>query len=103
MSMINRALRTRQDIDQFVAKWPELPRSAYPLVSFSWEQLERQLADLAETPVKRELAVLLVSGTRKQAWAKPPEMVLRELLAIAATLSDESFHPSVGGETDTMT
>ena len=39
----------------------------------------------------------LVSATRKQAPFKPPEMVIREILCIAAVLMDESFDPD-GGE-----
>jgi hypothetical protein len=34
----------------------------------------------------------LVSAVRKESSPKPPEMVLREILIIAATVLDEDFH-----------
>jgi hypothetical protein len=62
-------------------------------LTFTWDALERQLADLAVTPTQRGLAPTLVSATRKLAGFKPPELVLREVLCIAAVLMDETFYP----------
>jgi hypothetical protein len=66
-----------------------------PALIVSWAALERQLNDLAATAKQRSLVASLISGTRKQAAFKPPEMVLREVLCIASVLMDESFHPDL--------
>ncbi len=63
---------------------------------FTWEQLERQLVDLAGTPDRSDLAAPLISALRKQAPWKPPEMLLREILCLAWTLMDEAFQPGTG-------
>lgn len=63
--------------------------------TFTWEALERQLTDLAVTPAQKALVVTLVSATRKQSAFKPSELVLREMLCIAAVLMDETFHPNL--------
>ncbi|HEX2801128.1 MAG TPA: hypothetical protein VHN73_03590, partial [Phenylobacterium sp.] len=57
----------------------------------SWEQLERQLVDLAATPAQASMARHMVSGTRKLAPFKPTEMVLREILCLTWVLLDENF------------
>ncbi len=73
------------------------PRSGSQTLTFSWDELERQLSDLAVTDRQRALVPALVSATRKQAAFKPPESVLREVLCIASVLMDETFHPDAGG------
>ena len=100
---IQAVARLRRDVDRFEDRWPAISASAFPSLSFSWEQLDRQLAGLATTPVKRAMVSDLVSGTRKQAWAKPPEMVLQEILLIAAILADDGFRPSQEEASDPMT
>jgi hypothetical protein len=85
----------RKEVESFLERWPETPAPSGPLPSISWRQLERQLADLATSPAKRQMAGPLVSATRKQALFKPPEMVIREVLCIAAVLMDETFDPDV--------
>lgn len=97
---MRQALKAQQEAQAFARRWPQpnTPEPMFPAVS--WTQLERQLADLAETPVKAAMARELVSGTRKMAAFKPPEMVLREVLCLAWALLDESFQPEEGsGET----
>jgi hypothetical protein len=61
--------------------------------TFTWEALERQLADLAMSQAQKALVHSLVSATRKQAAFKPAELVLREIFCIASVLMDETFHP----------
>jgi len=90
---IRRALRLRREIEAFEQRWPDLAKPGDEIPGFTWEQLARQLADLADTPVKSEMAQSLVSGTAKLARFKPPEMVLREILCLAWTLLDETFRP----------
>lgn len=100
---VKAAERLKRDIDRFQSRWPSEPTSAHPPLTLTWEQLERQLSALVESSTKRELVSALVSGTRKQAWAKPPEMVLREILLIATTLADDAFCPSEEEASDPMT
>lgn len=98
-------LKTRQaeqsqgetEAQTFATDWPRPPgEKAMP--AFTWQQLERQLTDLAATPQSARLVSPLVSGIRKQARFKPPEMTLREILCLAWTLLDEEFCPQAGEE-----
>jgi hypothetical protein len=79
-----------------------LARREQLMPAFTWEQLERQLRDLTDTPAKAAIVAPLVSGLRKQSRWKPPELVLRETLCLAWTLMDESFQPGLfpGEEAD---
>lgn len=101
---IRRAVMTKRDIQAFQEAYP-ICQTAYgkPIEGFTWDMLERQLTALAAGPYKAAMAGPLVSATRKQARFKPPEMVLREILCLASTLMDESFEPSLGGESADMT
>ena len=87
----------RGETDEFLSRFPE-PRQTTPAVAVSWEVLERQLTSLAGCPAKQALVQPLLSATRKQAWCKPPEMVIREILVIAGVLQDESFEPGLQDE-----
>ena len=64
-------------------------------LTFSWDDLQHQLTELAVTERQRGLVPSLISATRKQAPFKPPQMVLREVLCIASVLMDETFHPDL--------
>jgi hypothetical protein len=90
---IGRALRLRREIDAFEARWPNAERRDEMIPTFSWDQLERQLSDLAATPAQASMAKHLVSATRKLAPFKPAEMVLREILCMTWVLLDENFKP----------
>lgn len=92
-AVIGRALRLKREIDAFEARWPNSERREELIPSFSWEQLERQLVDLAATPTQASMARHLVSATRKLAPFKPSEMVLREILCMTWVLLDENFKP----------
>ena len=91
---IRSAIWLHGEVARFRRAWPEPDEPQRPMPSFSWEALERQLADLAATPEKAEAARTLVSATRKQAKFKPAEMVLREVLEAAFVVMDEDFMPS---------
>lgn len=95
-AVIGRALRLRQEIDEFETRWPTNPVKGEVIPTFSWEQLERQLVDLAATPAQATMARHLVSATRKLAPFKPSEMVLREILCMTWVLLDENFKPEAG-------
>lgn len=87
--LVRKALQIREAAAQFDRDWPRLAnRPSMP--GFAWTELERQLMDLAPdalSPMVRDL----VSAVRKEAGPKPPEMVLREILIVTATLLDEGF------------
>jgi hypothetical protein len=99
-AVIGRALRLRREIEAFETRWPTSERREETIPNFSWEQLERQLVDLAATPVQASMARHLVSATRKLAPFKPSEMVLREILCMTWVLLDENFRPESGGASD---
>jgi hypothetical protein len=100
---IGRALRLKREIDAFQARWPNKDRRDETLPTFSWDQLERQLMDLAATPAQASMAQHLVSATRKLAPFKPSEMVLREILCMTWVLLDENFKPETGEDSAEMT
>lgn len=92
---ISQALHLRAEIEAFNRRCPgpHGPEALTP--PFTWNQLERQLVDLAGTELKAGMARNLVSATRKLSRFKPPEMVLREVLCLAWTLLDEDFQPDL--------
>lgn len=88
--LVQKALQIREAVATFDRDWPPL-LNRQPMPVFAWTELERQLLSLAPTdlaPMVRDL----VSAVRKESGPKPPEMVLREILIIAATVLDEGFH-----------
>ena len=95
---VRSALWLRGEVARFRQAWPAQDVAQRPMPPFSWEELERQLADLAATPAKAQAARTLVSATRKQSAFKPPEMVLREVLEAAFVVMDEDFQPNLDCE-----
>lgn len=95
-STVRRAMSLRREVERFETQWTEPAADDTPLPAMTWGQLERQLADLANTPVKAAMARDLISATRKMARFKPPEMVLREILCLTWALLDEEFQPEPG-------
>lgn len=88
--LVRKALQIRDAVANFERDWPSL-LNRQPMPVFAWTELERQLLSLAPAdlaPMVRDL----ISAVRKEASPKPPEMVLREILIIAATVLDEDFH-----------
>lgn len=90
---IERALQLKREIAAFEIRWPRANGPEEMLPGVSWRQLERQLTDLAASPVQADMARHLVSATRKMSRFKPPEMVLREVLCLTWVLLDENFRP----------
>ena len=88
-NLVSRALQIRAEVDRFNGRWAPLPGGEARL-AFKWEELERQLVDLAPSELQAELVHRLVERARQFAELKPPEMVLREVLCIAALVLDES-------------
>ena len=102
-AVIGRALRLKREIDAFEARWPTAERRDEAIPDFTWDQLERQLVDLAATPAQASMASHLVSATRKLAPFKPSEMVLREILCMTWVLLDENFKPETDSDPPEMT
>lgn len=90
------ALRLHEETQRFLRTWPRLEEGA-PMPTFTWQALERQLAGLSLDQNGAELASGLVSALRRQADHKPAEMVLREVLCLAAAVAKPS-HPESSGE-----
>ena len=90
---VGQAIRVREDVAAFERRWPNPPKPDAQVPAFTWSQLERQLADLADTPTKAIMAKDLISALRKMSQFKPPEMVLREILCTSWALLDEGFQP----------
>ena len=84
------AVKIRAEVERFTGRWTPLPDTG-PRLSFTWEELERQLVDLAPTELQAELVRRLVERTRLFAELKPSEMVLREVLCVAALVLDPRF------------
>lgn len=99
-AVIGRALRLRREIDDFEARWPTTANRDEAIPSLTWDQLERQLVDLAATPQQAAMVPHLVSATRKLAPFKPSEMVLREILCMTWVLLDENFKPDPEGSAE---
>ena len=94
--MLPRVEPLKRDIDRFRARWPEPPSGeAFP--AFTWEQLTRQVEDLAASDSGRRIARDALAGLGKMARWMPGELVLREALVIAWAAMDESFAELPGG------
>jgi len=87
--LVARALELRADVARFEGRWRPLAAAERCLV-FSWEELERQLVELAPSDLQAELVHRLLARTKVYAQLKPPEMVLREILCVAALVLEDS-------------
>lgn len=88
--LLARALELRADVEQFRGRFGTIIGEGDACLSFGWEELERQLVDLAPSDLQAELVHRLVARTKTYAALKPAEMVLREIISIAALILDES-------------
>jgi hypothetical protein len=86
---IDRTLALRRDIDRFLRTWPTLNSGDDLLPAFTWTELERQLSSLSAGPHGAFVASGMIRSVRQLADAKPPEMVLREILCMACALMDD--------------
>lgn len=87
--LLARAIQLREDVERFQGRW-ETMAEGEACLSFTWEELERQLVDLAPSDLQAELVRRLVARTKTYAELKPAEMVLREVISITALVLDES-------------
>lgn len=81
-------LHLRCEIEAFNARWKRLPPGERA-PEFTWDELERQLVDLAPSERQAELVHTLLAGARRFSGIKPAEMLLREVLCIAALVLEE--------------
>jgi hypothetical protein len=86
--LVSRALQIRAEVEQFSRRFAPLSRRT-PALSFTWEELERQLVDLSPSDLQAELVHRLIERGRQFADLKPSELVLREILCIAALVLEE--------------
>jgi hypothetical protein len=86
--LLSRALQIRAEVERFGRRFAPLPKRT-PALSFTWDELERQLVDLAPSDLQAELVRRLIERSRQFAELKPPELVLREVLCIAALVLEE--------------
>ncbi|CAN7467547.1 hypothetical protein LJR219_003125 [Phenylobacterium sp. LjRoot219] len=87
--LVARALALRADVERFEGRWRPMA-DAERCLAFSWEELERQLVELAPSDLQAELVHRLLARTKVYAQLKPPEMVLREILCVAALVLEDS-------------
>lgn len=92
-----RLVQLSDQVAAFSSRWPTPVEPAQEL-SFSWDALERQLADLAVSPTQKEMTHHLVSAVRSLAAMQPAEMVLRDILVIAGVMLDDTFLNTVAAE-----
>jgi hypothetical protein len=85
---LSQVLRVREDIERFEDRFPPLANGE-PFPALTWEQLARHLKHLAPTARQAEIAEELLLRTKALAPFKPAEMVVREVLCIAAIVLDE--------------
>jgi hypothetical protein len=82
--------RRSAEIDEFLTRYPPVStRTLLPPIC--WEEVQRQLEELAWTRQTRSLVQPLLEGLRaKMAW-QPPEMVARGLILLAGLVMDEYY------------
>ena len=90
------ARQVKGETDRFLETWSaDVAQDLVP--AFSWDALARQLKDLAESPAQADLVDGLLFPIRRWAPCKPPEMVLRELLCLAAVVLSEEPSMALAG------
>lgn len=94
-------LTTSEDhLTTFIAKelqgvrtaWESLEGPSCP--TWTWEDLKEVLLSFATTPLEELVIRGGLSGLRKQAQFKPPEMILSEVLRLAGAAQDLTFRRS---------
>jgi hypothetical protein len=79
----------KRERERFAARFPQsiTPTSTFP--SFTWNQLERQLTDLAAESNLANFAQTLLNLRAAHADRLPAELLLREVLVLAAIVQEE--------------
>jgi hypothetical protein len=73
----------RTEVDRFQRRFQRQSAPGAPLPVCTWEQLERQLENLASSEALRAAIPDLIVSVRKQSQWLPNEMILREILCAA--------------------
>lgn len=71
-------------------------------LTFDWNELEAQLNALADGPDQLEMIPHLVSGIKKQKPFLSEELLLQEILSIAACIADARFPAAVSSTSTGM-
>lgn len=94
-------LTTSEDhLTTFIARELRGVRTAWesldgpPCPTWTWEDLKEVLLSFATTPLEELVIRGGLSGLRKQAQFKPPEMVLGDILKLAGAAQDLTFRRS---------
>ena len=96
---IEQAIFRTARVKAFLDRLPPVdPPSTDLLPTISWEQIERQLRNLAGPDFER--ASWEREALRASARVNPPEMFYRELLTLAWSLIDDTRPPSTVTEAD---
>ena len=96
---IEQAIFRTARVKAFLTRFPPIePPSTDLLPAISWEQIERQLRNLAGPDFER--ASWETEALRASARVNPPEMFYRELLTLAWSLIDDTRPPSTTTEAD---
>lgn len=94
--VVRRAAPLRAEIDRFEATWPAPTPDEMRFPPITWDQLARQIEDLAACPTSSEIAREALAGLRKLSPWMPAEMALRQMLVIAWAAMDEPESTLVG-------
>ncbi len=79
----------KRERERFTARFPQSisPTTKFP--TFTWNQLERQLVDLAAESTLANFAQTLLNLRAAHADRLPAELLLREVLVLAAIVQEE--------------
>lgn len=78
-----------KDKDRFEARFPPAAANETSLPAFTWNQLERQLLDLAEDKTLANFVRSALARTAQRSDQIPSELILREILVLAAMVQEE--------------
>ena len=87
----------KRERERFVIQFPPSNSNGGTFPSFTWEQLERQLVDLASERPLANFAQTLVNLRASNSEGLPTELLLREILVLAAIVQEE--RPPISTET----
>ncbi|OJU09675.1 MAG: hypothetical protein BGN86_01795 [Caulobacterales bacterium 68-7] len=90
----------KRDHESFVVQFPPSNANGGAFPTFTWRQLERQLIDLASEQHLASFAQTLVKLRSSNPSGLPPELLLREILVLAAIVQEE--RPPISTETSSM-
>lgn len=79
----------KRERESFVIQFPPAKSHGGTFPTFTWKQLERQLVDLASERALANFAQTLVNLRASNPEGMPTELLLREILVLAAIVQEE--------------